>query len=60
MPSNNKNYKLRSNELDFALPKLTTNYLKKGFSYSGAALWNDLQKTEQYHFDSSWLFSITR
>ena len=42
--SNNKNYKLRSNTLDFALPKPTTNYLKKSFSYSGAALWNDLPK----------------
>ena len=40
--SNNKNYKLRSNALDFALPKPTTNYLKKSFSYSGAAFWNDL------------------
>ena len=42
--SNNKNYNLRSNELDFALPKPNTNYLKKSFSYSGAALWNDLPK----------------
>ena len=41
---NNKSYKLRSNELDFALPKPTTNYLKKSFCYSGAALWNDLPK----------------
>ena len=58
--SNNKN--LRSNELDFALPKPNTNYLKKSFSYSGAALWNDLpsaQKIEQYQLVSSGLFSIT-
>jgi hypothetical protein len=40
--SNNKNYNLRSNELDFSLPKPNTNYLKKSLSYSGAALWNDL------------------
>jgi hypothetical protein len=42
--SNNRNYNLRGNELDFALPKPNTNYLKKSFSYSGAALWNDLPK----------------
>jgi hypothetical protein len=42
--SNNQNYNLRSNELDFSIPKPNTNYLKKSFSYSGAALWNDLPK----------------
>ena len=39
--SNNKIYKLRSNELDFTLPKPNTNHCKKSFSV-GAALWNDL------------------
>ena len=60
--TNNKNYNLRSNELDFALPKPNTNYLKKSFSYSGAALWNDCrsaQKIEQYQLVSLGLFSIT-
>ena len=41
--SNNKNYKHRSNELDFALPKSNTNYLKKRFSYSGASLLERMQ-----------------
>jgi hypothetical protein len=44
--SNNKNYNLRSNKLDFALPKPkpNTKYFLKSFKYSGAALWNDLPK----------------
>ena len=36
------NYNLRNSEGKLALPKPRTNYLKRSFSYSGAALWNNL------------------
>ena len=36
------NYNLRNSEGKLALPKPRTNYLKRRFSYSGAALWNNL------------------
>ena len=42
--TNNSNYNLRSNEIDFAMSKPNTNYLKKSFSYSGASFWNSLPK----------------
>ena len=42
--NNNSNYNLRSNEIDFAMSKPNTNYLKKSFSYSGASFWNNLPK----------------
>ena len=38
------NYNLRTNEENFALQEPNTNYMKRGISYSGAALWNDLPK----------------
>ena len=36
----NREYNLRSNDTDLALPKPKTNYLKRSFKYSGAMLWN--------------------
>ena len=33
-------YTLRDTENKLAIPKRRTNYLKNGFSYSGAVLWN--------------------
>ena len=36
------NYNLRNSEGKLASPKPRTNYLKRGFSYSGATLWNNL------------------
>ena len=42
--SKNKNYNLRNNAVDFAIPKPNTNFLKRNISYSGVNLWNDLQK----------------
>ena len=35
-----REYNLRSNDTDLALPKPKTNYLKRSFKYSGAILWN--------------------
>jgi hypothetical protein len=35
----NREYNLRSNDTDLALPKHKTNYLKRSFKYSGAMLW---------------------
>ena len=42
--SKNKNYNLRNNDVDFAIPKPNTNFLKRSISYSGVNLWNDLPK----------------
>ena len=42
--SNNKNYNLRNNEVDFANQKPNINFLKRRVSYSGVNLWNDLPK----------------
>ena len=36
----NREYNLRSNDTDLALPEPKTNYLKRSFKYSGAMLWN--------------------
>jgi hypothetical protein len=36
----NREYNLRSNDTDLALPKPKTNYLKRSFKYSDAMLWN--------------------
>ena len=36
----NREYNLRSNDTDLALPKPKKNYLKRSFKYSGAMLWN--------------------
>jgi hypothetical protein len=36
----NREYNLRSNDTDIALPKPKTNYLKRSFRYSGAMRWN--------------------
>ena len=36
--TNNTNYNLRSNKVDFALQKPNTNFMKKSISYSGAKL----------------------
>jgi hypothetical protein len=35
-----REYNLRSNDTDLALPKPKTNYLKRSFKYSGVMLWN--------------------
>ena len=37
-------YNLRDSEGTLILPKPSTNYLKRSFSYSGAMLWNNLPK----------------
>ena len=37
-------YNLRNSEGRLTLSKLTTSYLKRSFSYSGAMLWNNLLK----------------
>ena len=38
-------YNLRDSEGKLALPKPSTNYLKRSFSYSGAMLWNNMPKS---------------
>ena len=38
------NYDLQSGDTDLALPKPNTNYLKRNLRYSGAMLWNSLEK----------------
>ena len=38
------NYGLRNRDTDLALPKPKTNYLKHSLRYSGAMLWNSLEK----------------
>jgi hypothetical protein len=40
----NREYNLRSNDTDLALPKPKTNYLKRSFKYSGAMLWNSFPR----------------
>ena len=40
--SNNEFHNLRSNTVDFHIPKPKTNFMKKSISYSGALLWNNL------------------
>ena len=40
--SNNEFHNLRSNAVDFHIPKPKTNFMKKSISYSGALLWNNL------------------
>ena len=42
--SKNKNYNHRNNDVDFAILKPNTNFLKRSISYSGVNLWNDLPK----------------
>ena len=36
---------LRDSEGKLTLPKPSTNYLKRSFSYSGAMLWNNMPKS---------------
>ena len=38
-------YNLRDSEGKLTLPKPSTNYLKRNFSYSGAMLWNNMLKS---------------
>ena len=38
-------YNLRDSEGKLTLPKPSTNYLKRSFSYSGAMLWNNMRKS---------------
>ena len=38
-------YNLRDSEGKLTLPKPSTNYLKRSFSYSGAMLWNNMPKS---------------
>ena len=40
--SNNEFHNLRSNAVDFHIPKPKTNFMKKSISYSRALLWNNL------------------
>ena len=37
-------YRLRNSEMRLALPQPRTDYFRKGFSYSGATLWNSLHR----------------
>ena len=53
-----QNYNLRGSTTKFYLPKPKTEYLKKGFSYRGAKLWNGLSDEQRNiqslsHFNSS-------
>ena len=57
--SNNKNYNVRSNELDFALPKPNTNYTSVIQVLRFGMICRSAQKIEQYQLVSSELFSIT-
>ena len=38
--ASNQTYTLRNNNIDYALDKPKTNFLKKSISYSGAKTWN--------------------
>ena len=38
-------YNLRDSEGKLTIPKPSTNYLKRTFSYSGAMLWNNMPKS---------------
>ena len=54
----NREYNLRSNDNDLALPKPETNFLKRSFRYSAAKLWNSLPSevkgaSSLYHFKRS-------
>ena len=40
--TNLSNYNLRNADINFSVPKPRTEYLKKGFGYNGAVLWNSL------------------
>ena len=40
--SNNELHNLRSNAVNFHIPKPRTNFMKKSISYSGALMWNSL------------------
>ena len=40
--TNLSNYNLRNADINFSVPKPRIEYLKKGFGYSGAVLWNSL------------------
>ena len=40
-------HNLRSNEVNFQIPKPTTNFMTKSISYSGVSLWNNLPTTAQ-------------
>ena len=40
--SNNEFHNLRSNAVDFHIPKPKTNFMKKSISYSEALQWNNL------------------
>ena len=44
--SNNMNYNLSGNEVNFDVQKPHTNFMKKSISYSGAILWNIYQKMQ--------------
>ena len=41
-PMKDEFHNLRSNTVDFHIPKPKTNFMKKSISYSGALLWNNL------------------
>ncbi len=47
--SNNEFHHLRSNAVNFHIPKPETNFLKKSISYSGALLWNSLPISAKEH-----------
>ena len=38
----NDNYNLRNNNVDYALPKPKTDFMKESRSYSAVSLWNSL------------------
>ena len=37
----NRGYNLRNDEMDLALPKPKTNFLKRSFKHSASMLWNN-------------------
>ena len=38
----NRQYNLRNYDMDLALPKPKTNFLKRSFKYNASLLWNNL------------------
>ena len=44
-----QNYNLRGSTTKLYLPKPKTEYLKKGFSYRGAKLWNGLSDKQRIY-----------
>ena len=50
----NDNYNLRNNNVNYALPKPKTDFMKKSISYSAVSLWNSLPKAAKVNDVSIW------